>query len=241
MKKKIVALIPARQGSRRLINKNIKKLNKHPLIAYSIRAAIESKIFNRVVFVTDSVKYSEIAKRYGAYVPSIRPKKISGSKSPDILWVKWILKKLSQQNEVYDIFSILRPTNPFRTKNTIKRAFSKFIKTKNIDSLRAVELCGQHPGKMWKLDKKLMKPIYSNKSVSNAFHNRQYADLPKIYIQNASLEIAWTKCLQKKSISGNKIIPFFTNADEGFDINSELDFWRAKYLLENNIYKLPKI
>jgi len=102
-------------------------------------------------------------------------------------------------------------------------------------------LCAQHPGKMWKLDKKLMKPIYINNSPSNAYHNRQYADLPQIFIQNASLEIAWSKCLEINSISGNKIIPFFTNAEEGFDINSELDFWRAKYLLKNNIYKLPKL
>ena len=240
-KKNIVALIPARKGSKRLKDKNILELNKHPLIAYSIRSAIDSNIFSSVICVTDSKKYAKIAEYYGAYVPAIRPKYISGSKSQDILWVKWIMNELQKINIKCDIFSILRPTSPFRKKSTIKRAFSLFLKSKNIDSLRAVELCSQHPGKMWQLNKKFISPIFKNQDKNNPFHNRQYADLPKVYVQNASLEIAWTHCLKQNSISGKKIIPFFTNEEEGFDINNKIDFWRAKYMLNENKYKLPEI
>lgn len=242
MKKKIiVALIPARQGSQRLKDKNILKLNNHPLLAYSIKSAIDSKIFDKVICVTDSKKYAKIAENYGAYVPSIRPKVISGPKSQDILWVKWAVNELVKKDINCDIFSILRPTSPFRKASTIKRAFKIFFKSNNIDSLRAVELCSQHPGKMWKLKNKFLSPIFPNRDKKNPFHNRQYADLPKIFVQNASLEIAWIHCLKQNSISGKKIIPFFTNEEEGFDINNKIDFWRAKYMLNQKKFTLPKI
>ena len=94
---------------------------------------------------------------------------------------------------------------------------------------------------MWKLENKFLSPIFVNKDKKNPFHNRQYADLPKIYAQNASLEIAWIHCLKQNSISGKKIIPFFTNEEEGFDINNEIDFWRAKYMLSERKFTLPKI
>ena len=151
---KAVALIPARSGSKRIKDKNILKINGHPLLAYTIKVAINCKLFDRIVCVTDSRKYAKIAEKYGAEVPLLRPKNISHSKSPDIEWVTWIMKILNQENK-YDIFSILRPTSPLRTVKMIKSAWNKFIKNKKCDSLRAIEKCRQHPGKMWKIKKKI--------------------------------------------------------------------------------------
>ena len=129
-----VALIPARSGSKRILNKNIKKLNNKPLISYTIKAAIKSKLFDQVILVTDSKKYASIGKRFGAKVPFIRSKNISSSKSPDIQWVKWILKKINYTNYKTDIFFILRPTSPFRTAKTIKKAWNIFFNNrKKID------------------------------------------------------------------------------------------------------------
>ena len=135
-----IALIPARSGSKRVKNKNILKIKGHPLLAYTISAALKSKIFNKVICVTDSKKYAKIAKYYGAEVPLLRPKKYSGDKSSDIEWVMWIMKKINGI-EKYNIFSILRPTNPLRKPITIKRAYNLFIKNKKFDSLRAVNQC----------------------------------------------------------------------------------------------------
>ena len=117
---KSIALIPARSGSKRIKDKNIKLLNGHPLIAYTIRAAIDSKIFDKVVCVTDSKKYKKIAEKYGAVVPCLRPKKISNEKSPDIEWVSWIMKKMDKN--YFKFFSILRPTSPLRDERVIKKA-----------------------------------------------------------------------------------------------------------------------
>ena len=86
-----VALIPARSGSKRVVNKNITPLNGHPLIAYSIVSAIESNIFDQVVVSTDSEEIKNISEYYGANVPFIRPSEYSQDKSPDILWVKHAL------------------------------------------------------------------------------------------------------------------------------------------------------
>lgn len=240
MRKKIVALIPARSGSKRLKNKNIKKLKKHPLIAYTIKAAVKSKIFDEIICVTDSFKYKKIAEKYGAKVPYLRPKQISKEKSPDIDWVIWIMNKIEKRNK-YHIFSILRPTNPLRNEETIKRAFKIFFNTK-CDSLRAVDLCKQHPYKMWKIKNNFMKPIFNFKN-KTPYHSRQYADLPKIHVQNASLEIAWTRLLKKKypTISGKRIASFVSKGNEGYDINTKLDFDVLEYLIKKKVVKLKKI
>ena len=227
-----VALIPARSGSKRILNKNIKKLNNKPLISYTIKAAIKSKLFDQIILVTDSKKYASIGKKCGAKVPFIRSKNISSSKSPDIQWVKWILKKINFTNCKTDIFFILRPTSPFRTDKTIKKAWNIFFNNrKKIDSLRAVQLCKEHPGKMWMVKKNYIIPIIKSKIKGTPWHSNQYSALPKIYMQNASLEISWVKNpLKNNLIAGNKIIPFYTNNYEGFDINVIEDWEKAEKL-----------
>ncbi len=239
---KVVGLIPARAGSKRIKDKNIRILADHPLIAYSIRSAIDSGIFDAVVCATDSEYYAEIARYYGAEVPTLRTAEISGDKSPDIDWVEWILDILNRQNCNYDIFSILRPTSPFRKPETIQRAMSEFLSLPGIDSLRAVEKCSQHPGKMWVVRGKNMVPLIPLTPVELPWHSQQYAGLPEVYIQNASLEIAWTRVVAKDhSISGHVLSPFLTTSEEGLDVNHEFDWWKAERLLELGLASLPKI
>jgi CMP-N-acetylneuraminic acid synthetase len=189
---KVIAFIPARSGSKRIVNKNIKQLYQHPLIAYSIRAAIESGVFDKVVCVTDDEEYAVIAKYYGAEVPHLRPQEISGDKSFDIEWIKWILGYLQNIGESYDAFSILRPTNPFRLPSTIQRAWNFFSDEGTADSLRAVQKVTEHPGKMWLIDNRRMFPLLPFKNIDVPWHSSQYTSLPEVYIQQASLEIAWT-------------------------------------------------
>jgi CMP-N,N'-diacetyllegionaminic acid synthase len=237
-----VAFIPARAGSKRIKNKNIAQLNGHPMLAYSIRAAIESKVFSSVICITDSKKYASIAKHYGAEVPTLRPRSTSGDSSPDIEWVSWALRHLEEKGRSYDIFSILRPTSPFRLTSTIKRAYKNFRLTPSADSLRAIEKCKQHPGKMWILKDNLMEPLLPYEIDGTPWHSNQYKALPEIFIQNASLEIAWTKTVYKQNnISGKKILPFFCKKLEGFDINEPEDLIMALKYLEGDPSILPEI
>ena len=119
----------------------------HPLIAYSISAALQSGVFAAVIVSTDSERYAEIARHYGAEVPFTRRSDYSSDTSPDIEWVEYTLKRLIHENRRYDCFSILRPTSPFRLPETIRRAWTEFCVETGVDSLRAIEKCSQHPAK----------------------------------------------------------------------------------------------
>jgi len=239
---KAVALIPARSGSVRVPNKNVRRLAGHPLIAYTIAAARASGVFEAVVASTDSEAYARVARHYGAEVPFLRAAEIAGSTSPDIDWVTHALKALAAQGRDFEAFSILRPTSPFRKPETIQRAWTQFAAAEGVDSLRAVEKVEQHPGKMWVVRGERMTPLLPLTPADAPWHSQQKAALPEVYVQNASLEIAWTQmALRTGSIAGHVLAPFFTEGDEGVDINGEQDWWYAEHLISTGQARLPDI
>lgn len=238
----VVALIPARSGSKRVPDKNIRLLAGHPLMAYSINAAVQSAVFADVVVSTDSEHYADIARHYGATVPILRPQKYAGDTSPDIEWITHTLEALDQAGRTWDCFSILRPTSPFRRHKTIQRAWEAFAAEDGIDSLRAVEKCSQHPAKMWVVRGRRMLPLMPFGPAEQPWHSSQYPSLPEIYVQNASLEIAWTRVVTEQgTIAGNTIMPFFTEDYEGFDVNSDYDWSLAEELVRRKEARLPDI
>jgi N-acylneuraminate cytidylyltransferase len=238
----IIALIPARSGSKRVPDKNIRLLAGHPLIAYTIAAALQSNVFTRVIVSTDSEHYADIARQYGAEVPFIRPKELSGDLSPDIEWIHYTLNRVGDDGSNYDCFSILRPTSPFRQPETIQRAWQSFLNEKGIDSLRAVEKCKEHPGKMWVIRGRRMMPLMPLTPQAQPWHSSQYQSLPEVYVQNASLEIAWTRVVfEEKTIAGNTVMPFITDGYEGFDVNTPYDWALAEDLIKTGKVKLPVI
>lgn len=238
----IVGLIPARAGSKRVPDKNIRPLAGHPVMAYTIAAALECKVFSDVIVSTDSEKYAEMARYYGAEVPFLRPAELAGDVSPDIEWLEYTLKRLQEDDRQYDCFSILRPTSPFRLPETIQRAWQAFLKAEGVDSLRAVEKCQQHPGKMWVIRGKRMMPLLPLSPPEQPWHSSQYQSLPEVYVQNASLEIAWTRVvLKEQTIAGNVLMPFLTEEYEGFDVNNPYDWNLAEHLVSNGDVQLPAI
>lgn len=239
-----VALIPARSGSKRVRDKNIRAIGGHPLLAYTIRAAIDSGVFGAVILSTDSERYAEIGQHYGAEVPGLRPVEYAGDKSSDIEWVRYTLDLLESQGRGHDAFSLLRPTSPCRKPETIRRAWTAFAaEGRRVDSLRAVEKCAQHPGKMWIVRGARMHPLMPMGPAAVPFHSTQYAALPEVYVQNASLEIAWCDIARGDagSIAGEVIMPFLTVDDEGLDVNSEDDWALLELGLARGGVTLPKI
>jgi N-acylneuraminate cytidylyltransferase len=235
------ALVPARAGSLRVRDKNIRPLAGHPLLAYAIAAARASGVFSAVVVSTDSEAYGEIARWYGAEAIA-RPPEMAGATSPDIQWVTHALEALAGQGRGTDAFAILRPTSPFRRPETIRRAWRAFLAAEGADSLRGVEKVGQHPGKMWRLDGARMRPLLDQPAGEQPWHSRQMADLPALYVQNASLEIAWTRtALATGTIAGSEVAPFLTEGDEGVDINTEKDWWWAERLIATDEARLPEV
>ena len=236
-----VALIPAREGSSRIPGKNIRPLAGHPLVAYTIAAALESAVFEAVVVSTDSPEIAAVARRYGAEVPGMRPAELATATSPDIEWVQHMLELLDEQGRGFELFSILRPTSPFRSAATIRRARDRLVAFGDAaDSIRAVEVCRQHPGKMWVLDGELMRPLLPQSADGVPTHSRQYHDLPTVYVQNSSLEVAWTRVARRLGqIAGHRVLPFFTEGAEGFSVDYPEDWEAAERMLAASAAELP--
>ena len=224
------------------------------MLAYTIAPAIESGVFDAVIVSTDSEDIASIARHYGADVPFLRPAMFAGDTSPDIEWLEHMLIELRRQGRTWDCFSLLRPTSPFRTADTIRRAWAQFSSQEGVDSLRAVEKCTQHPGKMWVVRGNRMFPLLPFGLVApkaqggegghreQPWHSTPYQALPPVYVQNASLEIAWTRVVfERRTIAGDVLVPFITEGYEGFDINDQMDWMIAERLLADGVVSLPKV
>jgi CMP-N-acetylneuraminic acid synthetase len=247
-----VALIPARSGSKRVPGKNVRPLGAHPVLAYAIASAIDSGVFGDVIVSTDNDEYAAIARHYGAHVPALRPASMAGDGSPDIEWVEHTLNLLKNSGQPFDCFSLLRPTSPFRQAATIRRAWAAFTAEAGVDSLRAVERVRQHPGKMWVVHGKRMVPLLSETvrlkpdatgdTRNQPWHSSQTNTLPEVYVQNASLEIAWSRVVtQGRTIAGDVLMPFFTEGLEGFDVNTREDWILAEHFVRTGEAQLPRV
>ena len=210
----MIALIPARSGSKRIKDKNIRLLFGFPLMSYTINVALLSGLFDNVYVSSDSPIYLEIAKRYGAEIIQ-RPLSMSDDLAPDQLWIEHALSHLKPVSH----FMILRPTNPFRTEGMLKRAY-KLSQENPKSEIRAVERVKQHPYKMWEISMDEIIPAFTD----DESYRLPTQSLPDYFVQNGSLEIRPTK-------KADKIIPFFTQGFEGFDLNYETD-----WLLAEKIY-----
>ena len=236
-----IALIGARAGSERVPGKNVRRLAGHPLLAYAIETARQSEVFDRIVVSTDSERIAQVARWYGADVPFLRPEEYSTSTSPDIEWIAWTLPQLDER---YDLFAIVRATNPFRGPDVIRRGLEQLLATPEADSIRAVERVKQHPGKMWVVDEvdRLMRPLLDQSHLDVAWHAGQYQGLPPVYVQNSALEIAWTRVVEATGTrEGRVLAPFFTEGYEGLNIDDEEDFAHAERLHADRRAKLPEI
>jgi N-acylneuraminate cytidylyltransferase len=235
----IVALIPARSGSERVPDKNIRPLAGHPLLAYAVASAQQSGIFDRIVCSTDNGKIAAVAQRYGADTPFLRPAKFATSTSPD---VEWITHALAALEEHYELFAIVRATNPFRGPDVLVRGLGQLLATPEADSIRAVELVKQHPGKMWIVEGRTMRPLLDQSQLDVAWHAGQYQALPEVYVQNSALEIAWTRVVFATGTrEGRTVAPFFTSGYEGFNVDDEEDWERARSLVRSRAVSLPRV
>lgn len=231
---KILAFIPARSGSMRVPQKNIKALDGKPLIAYTIEAAIRSRHINRIVVSTDSEEIAHIALNYGADVPFLRPDEISRPDSTEMEFFEHALNWLAE-NEGYepDLIVLLYPTSPLRKTESIDKAVEMMIKHPDADSLRSVKICSEHPYKMWQIEDGFLKPFVKS-SAGGDVHTLSYHLLPKVYIQNASIYITKPSTIRNKSsTTGNVIIPYIMDEIESVDINNPLDFKLAEMVIKD--------
>lgn len=241
---RIFSLIPARSGSKRLSHKNIQKIGSKSLLQIAIQTSLEVASIDSTYVVTDSPKYESHALQYGAKTLGLRPPDTALDDSPDASWLNWFFSRLQDSacltgNELY---VILRPTSPFRTAQTIQSAITFFIENSSdpYTCLRAVKLVSEHPGKMWRLfgPTRMRQILPYTHGDGILWSDSQSSILPKVYVQNASLEIGTINSYFLDTdfpISGYTTIPFVMTALESMDINTELDLEFARFLYSKSL------
>ena len=232
----ILAIIPARGGSKGLPGKNIKLLNGHPLIAYSILAAQLCKSITRVIVSTDSDEISAIALQYGAEVPFKRPTEISQDMSNDLEVFQHALSYLKiKENYVPEFVIQLRPTSPIRFESDIESCIERMALNKQVDSLRVVTESPITPYKMWTISdiETPMSPLLTITEIDEAYNEPRQL-LPKTYWQVGTLDVIRSNTItEKKSMSGKKILPYVINPEFAIDIDDLNSFTRAEEALNS--------
>ena len=226
----ILCIIPARSGSKGIINKNIKLFNNKPLLAWSIIQAQKSDYKMRIIVSTDSKEYANIANKYGAETPFLRPSEISQDLSTDYECIKHCLDWINE-NEDYkpEIVLQLRPTQPLRKIKTINKCLKLFIKNKdNYDSLRTVVECEKSPYKMYNIINNKLNPLFSEINNIKEPYNQCRQILPKTYLHNGYIDIFNVNIIKNNTISGTNIYPYVMNINDVIDIDYDKDWIDAE-------------
>lgn len=226
----ILAIIPARGGSKGIPLKNIAPLAGKPLISYSIESAKKSKLITRIVVTTDNKKIAKTAKEFGADVPFLRPKKISGGSAKTNDAIKHTLDYL-RKNESYipDIVVLLQPTSPLRNIETMDKAIRK-LKREKSDIVLEIFKIKSHPYRTFLPSGKFLKPFKKN---FLKFHQRQL--FPTFYYPTGDLYVFWTKNFDKfGNMYGNKIQGVIKHEDDiNVDVNSLFDLFVCEMKLKH--------
>lgn len=228
----VLAVVLARGDSKRIPNKNIKKLGGKPLIAHSIEVAKSSKYIDRVITSTDSEEIANIAKKFGSEIPFMRPAELAADTVTDFPVFEHALAWLDEhENYKPDIVVQVRPTSPLRTTEDFDRAIELLAEHPEVDSVRTVAEPEQSPYKMYKIrESGLLEPLLTIPGVSESF-NLPGQKLPKAYKHVGYVDVMWRKTIvEKKKMTGDKILPLILESAES-GINTPEDWQYYEYLI----------
>ena len=229
---KFLAIIPAREGSRRVKNKNIRNFQNKPLIFWTIKEAKKSKFINKIIVSTDSNKIKDISLKFGAEVPFLRPKIISSNNADTHSVILHTLNFLkSKELYIPDYVILLQPTSPLRNINHIDASIKKITKDKKADSLVSVNSLENnlHPSNLMKLNSKYLSAFMNKKKIINTMNCND------IYHRNGAAIYITKYPNIKEYILGGNIIHYKMDEIFSVDINTEKDFLKAEAF-----YKLIK-
>jgi CMP-N,N'-diacetyllegionaminic acid synthase len=233
----ILCIIPARSGSKGIQHKNIKDLAGKPLMAWSIEQALLSKYKMKVLVSTDSEEYRQIAIKYGAEAPFLRPTEISQDLSTDLELVEHCLEYL-EENENYspDFIVQLRPTYPTRKVSILNETIKIFLEKRcqGRDSLRTIIPFEKSPFKMYTMNGNNLEPLFKNLGDIKEPYNQCRQNLPQAYLHNGYIDIFNTNIVKDDKISGDNIYGYVMSKNEYHDIDSIEDFEIVEKLILDN-------
>ena len=218
----IYTIIPARSGSKGIPKKNIKSLNGHPLIDYTIKYSLNSTLIKRTIVSTDSEEIAKISIKSGAEVPFLRPIEIAQDNTQDFPVLQHALIELENlYNEKIDFLVFLRPTSPFRPLGLIEKGISKMIKHPLASSLRSITITKEHPYRQWEENGEFItgyeKNVYESYNIPRQL-------IPKVYFQTGDIEIIRRATILAGSVSGTNILPLIIEHDQMLDVDTEKDW-----------------
>jgi YrbI family 3-deoxy-D-manno-octulosonate 8-phosphate phosphatase len=228
----VVAIVPARGGSKSIPRKNIKLLGGVPLIAYSIEAGLSATRVDRVIVSTDDEEIAAIARTYGAEVPFLRPASLAEHLTPDLPVFEHALQWLDV-NDAWtpDIVVHLRPTSPIRPPNCVDDAVSMLLGDPTLDSVRGIVPAGQNPFKMWRLAEDGTKMPHVTTEGTEPY-NRPRQELPAAYWQTGHIDAIRASTIRDRhSMSGLRIKPLIIDGAYVSDIDTEADWQRTEWQL----------
>ncbi len=232
----IIALIPARGGSKGIPMKNIASLAGKPLIAYSIEVAKQCRLIDRILVSTDSEDIREVSLSLGAEAPFLRPEELARDETPDLPVFLHLLQWL-RENEDHcpEILVHMRPTTPLRRPELIDEAIQLLIENPEADSVRGVSPPLQNPFKMWTLGQPYLRPLIDT-GIPEPY-NQPRQKLPTVYWQTGYIDVIRTSTiLNKNSMTGDRILPYIMDEQFVIDIDQPFSLKLAEFLLRHGKY-----
>ncbi|WP_070001144.1 acylneuraminate cytidylyltransferase family protein [Cellulosilyticum sp. I15G10I2] len=225
--KSFLAIIPARSGSKGIIDKNIKRMNDKPLMAYTIEAAVKAQIFDDIIVSTDSMEYAKTASAYGASIPFIRPKELARDTTSTYEVILHVLQELKFQGKTYDYFMILQPTSPLRNERHITQSIDVLL---SCEADAVVSICElEHPSF-------LNVCLHTNGALDfplSSSENLRRQDVAKEYRINGAIYLCKTSYfLKQKSFYGEKTYPYIMSQIASIDIDNMEQFKHAEWLMQ---------
>jgi len=243
----VLALIPARGGSKSIPRKNIRPFAGHPLIAYSIAAGLEAECVTRVIVSTDDEEIAAIARQHGAETPFLRPAEYSQDGTADLPVFQHALRWLAEEQDYHpEIVVQLRPTSPLRRVAHINQAVLSLLEHPEADAIRTVCVPFQNPFKMWQIGpdsfiRPLIESVGTGQTIPEPYNMPRQA-LPEVFWQTGYVDAARTATIMKKqSMTGERILPLVIDPGDWIDIDSPDDWRRAERLLQDGEISLDDL
>ena len=232
----ILAIIPARGGSKGIPRKNIRNFAGYPLIAYSVAAGLKSELVTRVIVSTDDDEIAEVARQYGAETPFMRPSVFAEDNTTDLPVFEHALAWLAENEDYHpDVVIQLRPTSPIRPLDCVDDAIRILLANPAADSVRGVVPAGQNPHKMWRLpdgENAAMRNLLNVDGIAEPY-NAPRQSLPPIYWQTGHIDAIRPRAiLEKKSMSGDVVFPLMIDPDYTVDIDNLSDWAKYEWLVK---------
>lgn len=229
----VLAIIPARGGSKGIPRKNIRNFAGHPLIAYSIEAGLMAKTVTRVIVSTDDEEIAAVARQYGAETPFLRPSEYAQDQTLDLPVFQQALSWLAEHENYHpDVVVQLRPTSPVRPPTLVDEAVCLLLDHPEADSVRGLVPSGQNPHKMWRIDpvSGQMRPLLTVEGIAEPY-NAPRQVLPQVYWQTGHVDAIRPRVFDQGSMSGKVILPVLVDPAYTVDIDSPKDWARSEWLV----------